>query len=108
MSEMVERVARAICVANKEDPDKEYPYVSPESGVLASYGVYQPQWVQILPLARAAINALREPTQEIIDAAEPAMRKVNHIVAHAGGVQWDNDEPPLAPAWRAMIDACLK
>lgn len=65
-------------------------------------------WESWKPDAYAALEALREPTQEIIDAAEPAMRKVNHIVAHAGGVQWDNDEPPLAPAWRAMIDACLK
>lgn len=61
-----------------------------------------------LEMAKEAILALREPTQEIIDAAEPAMCKVNHIVAHAGGVQWDDDEPPLVPAWRAMIDACLK
>jgi hypothetical protein len=89
MSEMVERVSRAICVANGEDPDKMYPYVDPGSKVLCSFGVYQPQWFHVLPLARAAIAAMREPTKAMIESAEvEAVYPAEH--------------------WRTMIDEALK
>ena len=47
MSDMIERVARALCVARGQDP------------------VYAKHW---MPEARTAIAAMREPTEAIIRA----------------------------------------
>jgi hypothetical protein len=57
MSEsMIDRVARALCLANGEDPDKP-------SGV---FGVW---WKSYRDEARAAIEAMREPTEEMMESA---------------------------------------
>lgn len=48
MSEMIERVARAICDASHDNPD--------------------PDWRAYEHLARAAIEAMREPTEAMSSA----------------------------------------
>jgi hypothetical protein len=71
--DMIERVARAIFIAAKENSSAS--------------------WEGHIPEARAAIAAMREPTEEMMLAGERA------------------DEPLDSPAyttWRAMIDAALK
>jgi len=70
MTTMIERVARAIC--------------QEEVGALD-------YWETYLPLARAAIAAMREPTERMSAAAYPKGR----ILAGK-------------KAWQAMIDAALK
>ncbi len=63
MSDMIERVAKAIC--GPEDPCR-------------------------LDLARAAIEAMREPTDAMCGA-------------------WDvGDTPEAKPCWQAMIDEALR
>ena len=68
--------------------------------------------VEFGPLVRAVIVALREPTEVMMNAAEPAFRHVNSMlgVAHAHGqqLQWDDGKPPLWFAWQAMIDKILE
>jgi len=56
MSEMIERVARTLCVANGEDPDKP-------SGAFGEW------WKSYENEARAAIEAMREPTDVMVGAA---------------------------------------
>lgn len=90
----LEKVARAICVANGEDPEKMYPYVDPGSPTLQSFGVYQPQWFQVLPLARAALQALHDPTNEMLRITRPVMDGYEH------------KQTPLE-AWQAMIHGIL-
>lgn len=78
MSEMIERVAREISACCKNDSD----------------------WELRKRMARAAIEAMREPTEKMIEA---------------GTVGWDaldgsGIRPMFAPQrpYRAMIDAALK
>lgn len=80
MSEMVKRVARAIRVARQSDPDT--PPQEPQAGEL--------EWW--IPEARAAIEAMREPTE--------AMQR-----AWEGPESWGWG--PLK-VYRAMIDAALR
>ncbi len=77
MNEMVEIVARAICVAAKMNPDD------------AMGG-----WVHWKEEARAAIEAMREPTEAMIEYADKNTR--------AG-----HDGEDLHAVWVAMIDPAL-
>lgn len=80
MTEMVERVARAISVA-----------------VL---GV-DTEWRNSIGLARAAISSMREPTKNMHDATY-----ADDVFNHWFG-EYIGDDPQGA-IWRAMIDAALK
>lgn len=79
MSDMVERVARALSIADGNHPD-----------ACSNDEEEQPMWTLYLKDARAAIEAMRQPTDEMI-----------------------NDEDlPYSPAetrqfWQALIDAAL-
>jgi hypothetical protein len=73
MSEMVERVAMAICKAARED--LRCDGLTDDEGEI---------------FARAAIEAMREPTRQMEDAADEA------------------DERSHAATWEHMIDAALK
>jgi hypothetical protein len=78
MSEMIEMVMKAIDEAS-------------------TYGE-GPRWRQELPnLARAAIEAMREPTKEMLSAGEKTFGD-SFAVDHTAD---------LAEAWPAMIDTAL-
>lgn len=82
MSEMVERVARAICRGNLlfNDPD--------EADLDEKVDGW---WGNHIDTARAAIEAMREPTVEMMDALD------------------DGDEDGgLENGWRKAIDEALK
>ena len=74
MSEMIERVARAICEAERMNPDD------------ALGG-----WVHWRDAARAAIEAMREATEEMFE--------MGHSELIEGG--------DIHSAWHAMIDQAL-
>lgn len=76
MSEMVERVAKAICEAIGDDWNRE--------GVEGLAAAYQ-------PMAIAAIKAMREPTEAMIEASN---REWDGRMSHRS-----------SGAWQAMIDA---
>ena len=77
MNEMIERVARAMAEAD----------------------VHNTAWKLYVREARAAIEAMREPTEEMFVAAYAV-----------NGGKWTDDEyePPPKICWSAMIDAALK
>lgn len=77
MSEMVDSVARAICKAMELEWD-DLGYLDPQQSEFEDY-------------ARAAIEAMREPTSEILDAGRGYCD-----TSHNAGV-----------AYRAMIAAAL-
>lgn len=92
---MLEQAARALC------EHEGFPWPDePED---------QEDWKR---KARAVIESLREPTKEMIEAAAatPGMREVENAVifAAAHGVRLTPGDPPLAQAWRAMIDEILQ
>jgi len=76
MSEMVERVARALVVLEPRQNDPS------------------PSWIleRNIRLARAAIAAMREPTETMVFSAE------------SSGRTWDD----VRANWRAMIDEALR
>jgi hypothetical protein len=83
---MVERVARAIEAARYGPIDDV---------------IWREKWARILETdpylprqARAAIEAMREPTEEMLDAAREYRPAVHRLT--------------FRDAWRAMIDAALR
>lgn len=79
MSEMIERVARAMAErdsmgATEDGPDKPYRH-----------------WQSYVPMAEAAIEAMRTPTKDMVEAGDDACG----IYRHA------------EDTWRKMIDAAL-
>lgn len=94
MSEMVERVARAICVVAKgpDYPDADY-YGKPGDP-------WRKWWESFVPEARAAIAAMREPTEAMREAALDADLDIYWgYMAEGPGKPGD--------VWRAMIGAAL-
>ncbi len=86
MSEMVERVARALIESGGSTPWEEMD--NPNSDA--------PTWYRdhYFRMARAAIEAMREPPKEMINAA---------LTSGIG----DDEADGHALAWRAMIDEAL-
>lgn len=79
MSDMITRVAKAICVASG------HPWEFAGSGYRET----------CIDFARAALDAMREPTPEMVSAG-------------MGEVPEDGSEyEDVEDAWRAMIDAAL-
>lgn len=111
MSEMVERVARAIAARHGTDPDQEGPgqrHVIDVDGVPTIITDHiGPLWKMWIPDARAAIKAMREPPAEmlLVGAANispwwsPAMQK---------SADYGNAVLAADSAWNGMIDAALK
>lgn len=95
MSEAVERVARALCKRCGVDPDD----IKGGTWDGGSYPRGKPAWHSWAGDARAAIEALREPDDAMVEAA----RELD--------VYWsyESNDRPGGPedAWRAMIDAAL-
>lgn len=84
MSEMVERVARAICESEKMNPDD------------ALGG-----WIHWQDAARAAIEAMREPTEAmLLVRCDPLLRLGDEATPRV--MQWRNG------FWHGMIDEALK
>lgn len=85
MSEMVDRAARALCLsANGFDDDPEI-------------------WKRYRESARVVIEAMREPTEVMLDAVNPGHGPGTLI---AGLPIYGADSPD--DMWHAMIDAALK
>lgn len=93
MSEMIERVARAICIVAGRQPDQIH---SPAIGVeLPWWRIYEHQAV-------AAIEAMREPTEAMCHAeAEDTMGSRRPLGEYL-------DDYDAAGVWRGMIDEALK
>jgi hypothetical protein len=88
MSEMIERVAAAILKV-------EYPQAAAQSLMENGQIIVPPDiWNACREVARAAIEAMREPTKEMVNAG----------YGHPGLVEPDDPEY----AWQLMISAALK
>ena len=89
MGEMIERVAREICVTSGHVPDALDPRTFGADNSL------RPQWMNFVEQARAAIAAMREPTYEMVKSG--VMRRLG-IGSAAELVEAE---------WQAMIDEAL-
>lgn len=84
----LERAARAICTAQD----------LPENTMFEG----RPMWESFLPAARVALEAVKEPSEAMHNAAQISKALIWSTPPREGldGVDWDL-------AWRAMIDAAL-
>lgn len=92
MADMVEKVARAICRADGVDPDA----IGYGLGVQMPKDAEYPLWKAREAQARAAIEAMRTPTEAMRRAGTAAMP-----------VCFDEEAGAIS-CWQAMIDAILK
>lgn len=96
---MIETVARALCVAAMYDPDS---CVQGSGGTGAVPDVcHRHKWQDYEPLAIAAIKAMGEPSEAMIEAALDA-----NLDIYWG---YRADERPGGPedVWRVMLAAAL-
>jgi hypothetical protein len=114
---MVERVAKAIAgvrylpicekirAKNRADPEVMPPEPMIETQQIAD------EWHRQQTLA--AIAAMREPTEAMVNSGTNAMPVATHVWREDGAVKiraiFPNDPEYVSPAgpWRAMIDAAL-
>lgn len=92
MTAMLEKMCRAMCVECGLDPDREFK----SSNYGPETAPHEFAWQEYLPEARAALMAIREPDDEMLDAAYVARRTKT-------GPDGSDD----AKIHRAMIDAIL-
>lgn len=83
---MRERIARAICKANCEDPDEA------DHGFLGGGAPKGFAWQGYLPMADAVLAVMREPTPKMIEEGESAWDVFNNAI----------------DIWTAMIDAAAR
>ena len=94
MSEMLEKVARAILLARIEKTPATYGFTrSADFTVEAVARVVERDWHVFLPEARAAVEALREPSEGMVETADMDDRLVRSDYRRA---------------FTAMIDHVLK
>ena len=94
MSEMLLRVARAICKSiDKRNPDHLIAVYEnrPCEGGGIMLPIYKHDWENYLTQARTAMEAMREPTEEMLNAANTM------------GIDQDPRD-----YWTAMIEGALK
>lgn len=91
MATMIERVARAICNAAGIDPDGKFK----SSDYSARTAPHEYAWHEFLPEARAAIEAMRDPTEGML---------------HAGRMKTTTEWIESGPddVWGAMIEVAIK
>lgn len=89
MTDMIERVARALCRCRVSQSDYVLGWASVEQEVHYCWN----EWTEE---ARAAIEAMREPTEDML------------YTGNAQIPDWDRQIEDVRNTWHAMIDAALK
>lgn len=104
MSKMVERVARALVAGNHLGVSLGFTDAAPtDAGSIPLLRKRDTE--RALAAARAAIEAMREPTKAMIDAAVALERELNATPIAAWATV---DEDYMGMKWQAMIDKALE
>jgi hypothetical protein len=102
MSEMIERVARALCTADGCSPDAILGIV-PSGGSVPSAGIARPVWRSYIDKARAAIVAMREPTNDMLNAGA-----FYFLSDREPGPTLEAERSLARSTFRAMLEIVLK
>jgi len=105
MNDMIEKVANSIAVADLNASAKSMPDVPMET--MAEYVRLAVEEGHYQAMARAAIEAMREPTEAMQNAA---IAKIGHEVDWVSGLfggAYDAGAHVLSDGYSAMIDAAL-
>ncbi|MBA8797965.1 hypothetical protein FHW77_001647 [Agrobacterium sp. RC10-4-1] len=103
MSEMIERVARAIA---KADSTVKGQFDDTEMG-----DIFWDEWKHLyIPMARAALEAMREPTKAQLEAAEDIVVGYDDFATGDGNIYLGIPGYPqkARDVWTALVDAALK
>ena len=95
MDEMVERVALAILRADAKSSQADNPNLSYDEVYALGCMLFDAHHV---PMARAAIEAMREPTDAMYLAGDNVYEQERDSILG----------PASVPMWRAMIDKALE
>jgi hypothetical protein len=106
MSEMIERMARLMCMQDGGTPDRVafvgMPEYAPRSLTFVpneDWNKPRPSWEFYIPLARTALDAMRDPTATMCEASlKQDYAEADKFGSYAGPIE----------RWNAMIDAVLK
>jgi hypothetical protein len=101
MSEMVERVARALCADALADMPPILDYSTADFAA-AKAAVVDERWVEFTHESRIAIEAMREPTEAMIRAGG------NKVSGTPGYFLPDDYVEEATEIYQAMIDAALE
>lgn len=96
---MIERVARAICVARGRDPDRVYETNRSSDVGGVETAMAHEAWRDHIAAAQAAIGAMKEARGDMFKAGYEAM-----FADKYDGTQ----DAMLGAGWDAMIDEALK
>jgi hypothetical protein len=100
---MIERVARALCFQDDTDPDRKNEFEIKVFG-------REKMWTYYVPEAKAAIEAMREPTDDMLyDGAESHVRYYDEVTEPEcrGADPMERDIAQLHDAYDAMISTAL-
>ena len=98
---MVERVARALCVADGHEPDSDWRIDGNVMLTVALAPGAEKFWRTYEPLARTAIEAMREPTEAMLQAA--AVDRTPRTATNSLDRMYES----VGHLYRAAIDAAL-
>jgi hypothetical protein len=102
MSEIIERVARALCTADGCSPDAIVGIV-PEVLSVPPPDIAMPAWRNYVDKARAAIVAMREPTDDMLEAG------AFYFTSNGdAGPTLDSERNLARSTYRAMLETALK
>jgi hypothetical protein len=102
MSEMLERVARALCQADGCSSDAVLGIV-PDIGSVPPADIVAPAWRRYVDKARSAIVAMREPTNDMLEAGA-----FYFIVDGEAGPTLEAEISLARSTFRAMLEVALK
>ena len=103
MSEIIERVARALCEADGCSPDAVLGIV-PEIVSVPPADIAMPAWRTYVDKARAAIVAMREPTDDMLEAGAFYFLSDRE----PGPVPLEAERSLARSTLRAMLEVALK
>ena len=101
VNEMIERAARAMCLVDGVDPDaivySGQPYYVLGQRYYKPVSEGMPAWMTFVRYVRPAIEALRKPTEAMMEAVDCGGEKRSWL----SGKAWET-------GYKTMIDAILK
>lgn len=104
MATMIERVARAICNASGIDPDRKYK----SSDYSERTSPHEFAWHEFQPEARAAIEAMRNPTEQVADAFIGLDGEESWALEPERSHEFFGTLQGFRESWNDALDAALK
>lgn len=106
---MIEKVARAIAWSDIKDTEASFDLGTQERKYMRDITTQETMWVdpKYLPIARAAISAMREPTSAMLRPQVQKLIQSSDVAGIPGAATYEGATIAVADIWQYMIDAAL-